>query len=92
MFPSTNEEIAYLGKEATITCKAEGYPEPTYTLYHNTTQLTQNVNGGLYTITDIKLDDAGEYKCVAENTLGDVTESCNLTLVSLNLFQFNPNA
>ena len=78
IFPKETGSIAYLGKKATITCKANGYPEPTYRLYHNGTQLAHS--GGVYSINSVKLDDSGGYKCVANNSLGIALAVFTLTV------------
>ena len=56
-------------QSATMTCTAEGRPEPSYQIFRNETgQLVEN--GATYTIAAVNMSDVGYYKCVVENILG----------------------
>ena len=63
-----------VGENVTITCQAEGFPQPDYIIFHNGTSLT-NVVKGMTTIKSVNYSDDGEYKCIANNSLGDVSAS-----------------
>ena len=66
-----------VGENVTITCKAEGFPQPDYIILHNGTSLT-NVVKGMTTIKSVNYSDDGQYKCIAKNILGNVSASFNL--------------
>ena len=85
-FSSGNkDEIISFGQKLAITCKAVGYPEPTYRLYQNGTKLAK-YNNGEYDLCSTKFEDSGIYKCVAENSLGNVTKSFILTVSGIGIF------
>ena len=62
-----------------ITCKAEGFPEPTYTITRNGNNVPDVVDG-VKTIQSANLTDDGRYECVAKNNVGNVSASFNLTV------------
>ena len=66
-----------VGENVTITCQAEGFPQPDYIIFHNGTSLT-NVVKGMTTIKSVNYSDDGQYKCIAKNILGNVSASFNL--------------
>jgi hypothetical protein len=75
---------------ASVTCRANGKPEPTYMWIKSSTQqdlatagrFSVERNTGVLTIRDVSKDDDGEYKCVATNAAGKIerTMKINVTL------------
>ncbi|XP_046863762.1 hemicentin-1-like isoform X4 [Xenia sp. Carnegie-2017] len=68
--------------EVTITCESDGYPEPTYTIYHNGTGNMRVVsNDRTYIIQSVNFNSAGSYRCEAKNKRGsDLSDVKNLTV------------
>ena len=66
-----------INEAITITCASDGFPEPIYTIYHNDTVVGTNKT---YTISQVKREDAGTYKCIANNTLGKDSDSFYLNV------------
>ncbi|CAB4023289.1 B-cell receptor CD22-like [Paramuricea clavata] len=69
---------AVVGESVTITCISEGFPEPSYSIIHNATEVSTNKT---YTIDDMQHRHAGIYTCVAMNKLGNDSASGNLTVI-----------
>ncbi len=74
----------------TLTCRAEGVPEPQITWLNNLgiaadtdPRATVLPSGDLF-IQNIELKDAGRYVCVAENSLGRDTAQVTLILTGLS--------
>ncbi|XP_063781671.1 immunoglobulin superfamily DCC subclass member 4 isoform X2 [Pseudophryne corroboree] len=68
---------------ARFVCRAEGDPEPTISWLRNGQTLTPNGRvriqpRGSLVITQIALEDAGFYQCVAENILGSICATAKL--------------
>ena len=63
------KENVDIGKSFAITCKSNGHPSPRYTIIHNDTKVVSNDR--TYTIDVVQYSDAGLYKCIAENKLGN---------------------
>ncbi|XP_046858845.1 hemicentin-1-like [Xenia sp. Carnegie-2017] len=67
------------GQNVTITCESDGYPEPTYTIYHNGAVISNNKT---YIIQSVNFNNAGSYRCEAKNKLGnDLSDVKNLTII-----------
>ena len=62
-----------------ITCKADAFPEPNYTITRNGNYVPDVVDG-VKTIQSANLTDDGRYECVAKNSVGSVSASFNLTV------------
>ena len=75
----SDPKIATVDKGMAITCKADGFPEPGYIIYHDDTNLTGVVNG-MKLIQSINHSHAGQYKCVANNIIGSNSGSFFLTV------------
>ena len=60
-------ELTKRGKSATLTCKADGRPEPSYEIFLNETILVKSEK--TYTIPKVNSSHGGYYKCVATNKL-----------------------
>ncbi|CAB3986180.1 hemicentin-1-like, partial, partial [Paramuricea clavata] len=63
------KENVDVGKTFAITCESNGHPSPRYTIIHNNTKIVSNDK--MYTIDVVQYSDAGLYKCIAENKLGN---------------------
>ena len=63
----------------TITCVADAFPAPNYMIFHNGMKLTDVVNG-VKTIQSANLSHDGRYECVANNSIGNVAATFNLTV------------
>ena len=68
------------GQNVTLSCNASGNPVPTITWTRNSSVLTSSVprisfgaESRELTITSINRADSGEYRCVANNSEGNVT-------------------
>ena len=76
------------GTTVTLTCSADGYPAPTYTIRRGSTEVSNS--GGRVDINNIQLNDEDEpYSCVPSNKVGDgPTEQ--ITIIVLGLFSHLP--
>ncbi|XP_046858267.1 carcinoembryonic antigen-related cell adhesion molecule 5-like isoform X1 [Xenia sp. Carnegie-2017] len=71
------------GQNVTITCESDGYPEPTYTIYHNGAVIS---NKKTYIINSLNFSNAGSYRCEATNKLGnDFSDVNNLIIIKDNV-------
>ena len=71
--------MATVGSSITITCKADAFPSPNYTILHNGENLKYVVNG-VKTFKSVKLSDNGSYICTAKNVLGNASKDFILTV------------
>ena len=56
----------------TISCSANGYPVPSYTIKRNDTDVTQNAGVGKHRINNIRLSaEYDSYSCVPHNSEGN---------------------
>ena len=58
-----------------IICKAEGFPAPNYTIFHNGIKVTDN---GIKIVKSVNSHDGGRYEIMAMNSIGNVSEHFNL--------------
>jgi len=64
-----------------LTCTADGYPEPTITWTKSPGTITQPNIGNVYTILSVNRSDTGTYKCTASNgILSDAMTSIQVTV------------
>ena len=74
---------------ASLLCSASGNPAPQITWSRENGVLpssrTQVTSGGLMQINDVRLKDAGKYKCLAQNILGREEDVVSLTVQSTYL-------
>ena len=69
------------GESVTLCCTATGNPEPTMSWTTNGSPIRSNVRISLsddktkLTFTNVKRTDSGEYRCVATNSLGNVSSN-----------------
>ncbi|XP_017079714.1 uncharacterized protein LOC108113583 [Drosophila eugracilis] len=68
-------EVVYIGLSRTLTCRAEGHPEPSISWYHNGVQLnssyTRYINGNELHVHSFDSKEEGIYQCVAKNVAGE---------------------
>ena len=74
-----HKNIFPVGKKVIITCKADAYPEPNYTITRNGNYVPDVVDG-VKTILSANITDDGRYECVANNSVGSVSASFNITV------------
>lgn len=68
----------------TLTCSANGYPAPTYTIKRQNTPVVSN--GGKFEITDVQLsEEENTYSCETQNAEGSgPTEQLKITVLGKN--------
>ena len=71
--------MATVGNSITITCKADAFPSPNYTILHNGKNLKDVLNG-VKTFKSVKHSDNGSYICTATNFLGSASKDFILTV------------
>ncbi|XP_044315127.1 uncharacterized protein LOC108048206 [Drosophila rhopaloa] len=75
-------EVVYIGLSRTLTCWAEGHPEPSITWYHNgihlNTSYTRYISGNELHILSFDPMEDGIYQCVARNVAGEDTATGEL--------------
>ena len=69
------------GTTVTLTCSANGYPAPTYTIKRQNTPVVSN--GGKFEITNVQLnEEANTYSCETQNAVGSgPTEQLQITVI-----------
>ena len=78
---------AVQGTTVTLTCSANGYPAPTYTIRRGSSTLTGTA-GGRYTIPNIQLsEEDNTYSCEPRNDVGTgPTEQLKITVEGKNQY------
>ncbi|XP_028399311.1 uncharacterized protein LOC114522762 [Dendronephthya gigantea] len=79
-------EKGVLGKSLVVLCNSNGIPKPAYTIFHNGSVVSFEM---AYSVSEVKLNDAGTYECLAKNTLGNVTASSFLTVSDQSCYNCN---
>ncbi|XP_014899244.1 vascular cell adhesion protein 1b [Poecilia latipinna] len=69
------------GSPLTLSCSAEGNPEPTITWTAGGRPLPGG-RGGQLVLSAVKLSDAGRYECEARNSEGNRTAAVNITVLA----------
>ena len=77
------KDPAVVGGNVAVMCESNGLPEPSYTIFHNDTKIVSNKS--TYAINNVQYSDAGTYKCIASNKLGNNPASKNLTVGKITL-------
>ncbi|XP_033759170.1 leucine-rich repeats and immunoglobulin-like domains protein 2 isoform X2 [Pecten maximus] len=76
------KDMHYEGEDLTLNCAAEGNPTPTYIWRRNGTQLGTTAQ---LSLTNIKIDQSGDYVCEAKNnftgTTYNLSEMISITIV-----------
>lgn len=81
-----NQTYLGFGVEDTLTCTADGFPQPNVTLLHlekNSTmeKVASGIGQTVYSIAEVSKNDAGRYECIAENLHGRVTMVTTVMIV-----------
>ncbi len=71
------------GDDVTLSCNADGFPPPTVSWSRNGSPINTSGNSRIsssevrthLTITNVNRTDSGEYRCVANNKLGNATSN-----------------
>lgn len=80
------DSIAYVGGKMTLRCRADGYPAPSLTWVQNgiptPTTFVHDISrdGTELTFLNVTLEDAGTYRCFAQNSAGTAGASAVLTV------------
>ncbi|XP_022808570.1 B-cell receptor CD22-like, partial [Stylophora pistillata] len=86
------DNTAMQGRSVTLTCIANGYPPPTYTIKRTTSSSTSTLSGtsgGRYTISNVQLsEEDNTYSCEPQNVLGNGPEQpLKITVIVPPTFQ-----
>ncbi|XP_074028171.1 protein amalgam isoform X2 [Leptinotarsa decemlineata] len=65
IIPSNNRTEYQLGETLNLTCKATGYPKPDISWHLGNERL--DIHGETLTIPDLKVENGGIYRCLADN-------------------------
>ena len=88
-FNVTPDPVAKEGYNVTITCISKGVPSPDNTIFRNgtkvstvktSTEVSPEKTSTTYTIDFVTPGDAGIYRCIAENKIGNDSATVNLTV------------
>ena len=71
--------VVTVGNSITITCKADAFPSPNYTILHNGENLKDVLNG-VKIFNSVELSDEGSYNCTAKNFLGIASDDLKLNV------------
>ena len=77
----------------TLFCNADGNPPPTISWTRNGSPVNTTINSSIsfsddnkkLTITDVNRTDSGEYRCVANNSLGDAASKAAILDIQCNV-------
>jgi hypothetical protein len=69
LMAKNNQTILKSGETLILTCKAEGYPKPNISWHKNSQRF--DVQGEELEIPNIRHREAGTYKCLADNKIGE---------------------
>lgn len=78
-----SDRSVYLGQPVSFSVQASGYPQPEYTWYFNGEEI-DGANQAIYSIPEVKINSAGEYRVDVSNSEGSVlSDVATLTVTSL---------
>ncbi|EDV25660.1 uncharacterized protein TRIADDRAFT_55979 [Trichoplax adhaerens] len=82
---STNVNKAAIGSVSTMRCVAEALPAPKYIWQKNGQPYNgpADVGNGSLVFTSVKKDDSGNYRCIANNMLGEASLTISFTVYEL---------
>ena len=79
------DTLSDIGNSKTLSCKASGVPEPTYSWYFNSKRILPGkeftIAGGNLTISPIERLHSGMYQCSARNIHGELISSVRLQVI-----------
>ena len=75
------EYTSLVGQSVTLSCSADGRPEPTIT-WSKIGSALPSVDGGDLLLSSVKLADSGTYTCIASNDFESAILFANLTVQS----------
>lgn len=80
--PSSSAVTVRERQHVSLPCKAAGFPQPVITWYKNghVIEERRQVKAGYLEFKEIQFEDRGMYTCTAENLLGRVWLSVNVTI------------
>lgn len=78
---------ALFGDNVTLTCSADGTPEPTISWSKLVSSLPSGhiVDGGDLQLSLVRLEDSGIYRCLATNAAGNASLDVTLTVQGKNI-------
>ena len=79
MLPDMN--VAFVGKNFTIKCVADGLPKPIYNITHDGVLISDEATYSKYA----ELNDAGLYTCISSNILGTSSSSAVLIVAGRDI-------
>ena len=92
-------EMKEEGQNATLSCNADGNPVPAISWIRNGFPIDTAGNSGIsfsedkqqLTITNVSRTDSGEYRCVANNSIGNATSDVANLDIQCNVCNFIPS-
>ena len=81
--PTSSVEVSLTDRQVLLKCLATGHPTPTITWWKDGEPLQQDhwhvvSKEGTLKIIDPKIDDEGNYECVAQNSAGEIVSKAVL--------------
>ena len=74
---------ATIGEEVVLNCSASSVPDPMYSwLFPDSCSSCSNINSKFKSVLNFTATNSGEYTCVAENELGNLSVTFHVTVIS----------